>query len=389
MSHSLQNTIRASHIAIGTELTSGQTLNTNSRFIAEHLMAEGIKNQLHIVVPDEKNLILQCFDFISPQSDWIFVYGGLGPTTDDFTRNIVSEWTNKDLRLNESVWQHIQNILNGRGYPVREFQKQQALFPESAQIMENSKGTAHGFHVSAKGKEVFVVPGPPKEVHSVFENYLKNWIRENARTADAQITKIWNTLGLGESEVAYQIENLIKDYNVVVGYRVHLPYVEVKISYLKSQQEQNRTLVDAIDQTLRPIQIYSHKYPYPEFFKSFFQDYVAISLVDEVTQGLILNDFKQWSSDWETKQIAYYNQSAACVFTRSNTLRALPTPTGHLLFSITHDKERQCIPVLLSSQKLNLKFEIPIHTLAKMPIERQPLFIKEMIYKSLTSETLR
>jgi molybdopterin-biosynthesis enzyme MoeA-like protein len=125
---------------------------------------------------------------------------------------MVAEWLGKELILDENVWQHIQNILSGRGFLIRDFQKQQALFPEGARVMENSKGTAHGFHVSGKGKEIFVVPGPPKEVQSVFENYLRTWISSHSQASDSEITEIWNTLGIGESEVAFQIENLIKGY---------------------------------------------------------------------------------------------------------------------------------------------------------------------------------
>ena len=385
----LPTTIRCSHIAIGTELTSGQTLNTNSRVLAEYLQQAGVKNQLHVVVPDANELILKSFDFVAPESDWIFVYGGLGPTTDDFTRNVVSAWCEKRLVLDESVWQHIQNLLNGRGYPVREFQKQQALFPVDAKIMENLKGTAHGFHVQAKGKEIFVLPGPPKEIQSIFETYLKSWIDTHSLTADSQITEIWNTMGLGESEVAFQIDNLIKDCDVVVGYRVHLPYVEVKISYLKSQMEALRPLVQKIQETLQPILIYKNKYPYPDYFKSIFDSYNSISLIDEVTQGGIMADLKSWISQWETKQIAYYNQSSATVFTRFENLPPADSLLGHLLFSVTRKPDSTGdIVVFLNSNKLSIRFEISIEPWLKLPDERRTLFIKEQIYKEIVAKVI-
>ncbi len=379
------STIRSSHIAIGTELTSGQTLNTNSRTIAEILQEAGVKNQLHIVVPDINDLILESFDFVSRHSDWIFVYGGLGPTTDDFTRNVVSEWTKKPLVLNEDVWAHIQNLLNGRGYPVREFQKQQALFPVDSHIMENTKGTAHGFHVQAKGKEIFVLPGPPKEVQSILENYLKKWIETNSQTSDSQITQIWNTMGLGESEVAFQIENLIKAYDVTVGYRVHLPYVEVKISYLKSQSETNKPLVNKIQENLKPILVYKSKYPYPDYFKTLFDSYNSISLIDEATQGGIMADLKSWISQWEAKQIAYFNQSSAMVFTRFENLPPKESLSGHLLFSLTKKTDNNSLVVFLKSHIVSVQFEVNLEPFSKMLEERKPLFLKELIYKEIVA----
>lgn len=374
MTDTTLNTLRACHVAIGTELTSGQTLNSNSRLIAGHLQEAGIKNQVHIVVPDEHTLILESFDFIAPHADWIFVYGGLGPTTDDFTRDVVAQWCGKKLIADETVWQHIQNILNGRNYPIREFQKRQALFPDGARIMENSKGTAHGFHLSAKGKEIFVVPGPPKEVQSVLENYLIPWIQANSASSNSQITEIWNTIGLGESEVAFQIENLVKDYDVVVGYRVHLPYVEVKISYLKSEQPINLPLVNKITETLKPILVYKNIYPYPEYFKSVFNSYSSFILIDEITQGGILSDMKNWIPNWETRRMTYSNQSTSGLSYTSND--------ATLFLSIKKISIGE-IAIVLKSSSYDIHFEINTETVYKMPDERKPLYFKEVVYREL------
>lgn len=377
-------TIRASHIAIGTELTSGQTLNTNSRVIAEFLQEMGIKNQLHIVVPDDRGLVMQSFDFANPHTDWLFVYGGLGPTTDDLTRDMVSDWSGKELVLDEPVWQHIQNILNQRGVVVREFQKHQAMFPLGARIMENTKGTAHGFHLAARGKEIFVLPGPPKEVQSVFENYLRPWIQNNSQVSDSEITEVWNTMGLGESDVAYQIENLVKGHDVVVGYRVHIPYVEVKISYLKSQAEKNRPLVAAIEKTLTPILVYKNKYPYPEFFKSFFETRPALTLIDEITQGGILTDLKLWIGQWENKTVAYFNHPVSPLLIPKSSL-----PEHIAWISITRSATQNAINVILKSGALELDFDISLDPFTKTLAERKPTVFKEVIYQQLMAKILK
>lgn len=366
------STIRSSHIAIGTELTSGQTLNTNSRTIAEYLQIRGVKNQVHIVTPDTKSLILESFDFVSPHSDWIFVYGGLGPTTDDFTRNVVAEWAQTPLVLDSLVWEHIQNILKGRGYPIRDFQKQQAFFPEGAVIMENSKGTAHGFHLHARGKEIFVLPGPPKEVQSILENYLKNWIDNHSQTSDSQITEIWNTMGLGESEVAFQIENVIKDFDVTVGYRIHLPYIEVKISYLKSQSQNNSVLVNNIQRTLAPILVYKDKYPYPDFFKNLFAPYPSIMLIDEMTQGGLATDLKNWVPQWENKKITYRNHGTEIALS-----------DDAILLAVTKTSAPDEVDVVIKSRSLNIHFMFRITPVTKLPDERRPLYTKEMVYKEI------
>ncbi len=371
-------TIRASHIVIGTELTSGQTQNTNSRTIAEFLQEMGIKNQMHIVVPDDRKLIMQSFDFADPETDWFFVYGGLGPTTDDFTRDMVSEWSGKNLILNDSVWLHVQNLLRQRGVIVRDFQRQQALFPEGAHVMENSKGTAHGFHLTARGKEIFVLPGPPKEVQSVFENYLRSWVQTHSQTSDSEITEIWNTMGVGESEVAYQVEALVKDYEVVVGYRVHIPYVEVKITYLKSQLQKNRPLVDAISNKLAPILVYKNKYPYPDFFKTFFETRPALTLIDEYSQGGILTDFQKWIGQWDKQTVAYFNHPVSTMLTPKG-----PLPPHMARISITRSQTSNAIAIVVKSDTLELDFEISLEPYVKTVPERKPIVLKEVIYKEL------
>jgi molybdopterin-biosynthesis enzyme MoeA-like protein len=294
---------------------------------------------------------------------------------------MVSEWSGKDLQLDESVWQHIQNILTHRGAIVHDFQKHQAMFPVGAHVMENSKGTAHGFHLNAKSKEIFVLPGPPKEVESILENYLRPWIQKNSIMSDSEITEIWNTMGVGESEIAYLVESLVKDFDVVVGYRVHLPYVEFKITYLKSQQEKNRPLVAAIENALSPILIYKNQYPYQDFFKTFFKTRTALTLIDDVTRGGIFADFKVWIDQWDKQTVAYFNHPVSSQLTAPIPPNGI-IPMSMAWISVTHDSQNT-VKVVLKSDDLELDFEISTEPYAKTSVERKPLILKEVIYRQL------
>lgn len=357
--------LRASHIAVGSELTSGQTLNTNSHFLAGHLQKKGVLNQYHLIVPDNKEMIKKTLSLCSAESDWIFVYGGLGPTTDDFTRNIVAEWTGLNLEFHEPTWSYIQNYLKGRNYPVREFQRQQAFFPAGSTIMENSKGTAHGFCFPWKDKVFFILPGPPKEIQSICDNFLFQYIQDHTKDLNQWLTYTWNTLGLGESEVANKIEKEIQNYQIEVGYRVHIPYVEVKVSFFQEEFEKNKSLLENIDKVLAPILAYKQEAPFKDFFVKKLHDIKEFEIQDNYTPGLIYEDLKKWNALPKSQKFIF-----------SNHLHQTQLENYLIIKKISEEK----VSLDIQLNHKSLKHEIDALPVLNLPIERQILFIKEKIY---------
>lgn len=255
--------MKASILAVGTEITTGQILNKNASWISAQLKVAGIQVSMHITVPDDRQLILDALALAEKQSDLIFVTGGLGPTSDDFTRELISAWTDKKLVFHEPSWQHINERLKSRGFVVRDIQKQQCYFPEGALILKNIEGTANGFYLetskASKVKKVFVLPGPPREIESIWKDHVSAWLSENTKGLDKLITKAWDTMGVGESDVAAKVENALtgrpESKTFDVGYRVHLPYVEVKLSYLETEASLWKPYVDKVDSLLEEITI--------------------------------------------------------------------------------------------------------------------------------------
>src|SRR6185312_1777937 len=129
-SHHKGSNMKTSILSIGTELTSGQILNSNAQWIAARLKDFGVLNSLQLTVPDERDQMLRGLEYCAQDIDVIFITGGLGPTTDDFTRLIIAEWSGKKLLWNEESWQHIVQRLSSRGRDIKDIQKQQAYFPE-------------------------------------------------------------------------------------------------------------------------------------------------------------------------------------------------------------------------------------------------------------------
>lgn len=252
--------MKAAVLGIGTELTYGQIINKNAPWISERLKKFGFLTDFHLTVPDDRTLILQSLDFLKTQHcQLIFLTGGLGPTSDDFTREIISQWTHKKLIFNDSAWAHVVQTLEQRGIQAREIQKQQCYFPETATVLNNRVGTAQGFYLQHDDTHFFILPGPPREINSIWMDFIQAWLQQKSLDLkiDKLITMSWDTLGWPESEVATAVEDLFKNSNPKpeIGYRVHLPYVEVKISYLESQKELFLVETQKLEQILKPITI--------------------------------------------------------------------------------------------------------------------------------------
>lgn len=255
--------MKASVLAIGTELTNGQILNKNATAISQKLNAFGLQTDLHLTVPDNHKLMLESMRYLESQSDLIFITGGLGPTSDDFTRDVVAKWVGKPLQFNEESWQQIVNRLSARGMQVREIQRQQCFFPEGCEILKNKEGTANAFYLRHKFTErelhVFILPGPPREIENIWSDYIHTWLVENTKGLNKKVTKAWDTLGVGESDVALMVEEVLAQFSksrqLEIGYRVHLPYVEVKISYDENQSAVFHEILLQLDTKLKHITI--------------------------------------------------------------------------------------------------------------------------------------
>ena len=242
--------MKAAILGVGTELTDGQIVNRNASWISKKLKKLGLLTATHAVVPDDRELILKSLDFCTTHADVIFVTGGLGPTSDDFTRELITQWTGLELEFHEASWKHVQDRLNSRGYVVKDIQRQQCYFPKSSVVLENPEGTANGFRVEAKSKTFIVLPGPPREIEAIWNSSLQSYIQSITTGLDAHVTLLWETMGLGESDVAVIVEEVLKNTDVDRGYRVHLPYVEVKLMFPESKRTSLEKVIADLDQAL-------------------------------------------------------------------------------------------------------------------------------------------
>lgn len=244
--------MRSCVLAVGTEITDGQIINRNASWLSAKVKGLGARSVLHLAVPDDRARILAALFQAEAESDLLFVTGGLGPTSDDFTRDLIAEWAGRPLRFSDEAWRLVTERLTSRGYPVQEFQKQQCLFPTDARLLWNSQGTAHAFALEVRGKQVFVLPGPPREIDAVWRDHIEAELRTLLSGTDPVLTRSWDLLGLGESQVAALVEPLVNGRDLEIGYRVHLPYVEFKLSAPRSRKAELDRAANSIEEALSP-----------------------------------------------------------------------------------------------------------------------------------------
>lgn len=255
--------MKASILAIGSELTTGQIINKNATTLSRKLKDLGVVITTHLTVPDDKQIILNSLKFLESQlnenGDLLFVTGGLGPTSDDFTRDVLAEWAGAEMIFDPSSWERITQRLTSRGYKVHEMQKQQCYFPKNAKILFNSEGTANAFKFSIDKKTVYVLPGPPREIEAIWKEHILADLTEKTKNLDKQIIRSWDTIGVPEAEVAYAVEEALKDrpahHGLVIGYRVHQPYVEVKLSFSPANIALWAPWIKKVDDVLKNITV--------------------------------------------------------------------------------------------------------------------------------------
>lgn len=383
--------MKAVVLGIGTELTQGQIVNKNASWISQKLKQLGLLTEAHLVVPDDRPLILKSLKFIedclSQNSESIlFVTGGLGPTSDDFTRDLIAEWMGLSLEFHEPSWQHVVKALESRGLTAKEIQRQQCFFPKEAWVLENSAGTANGFYLQYKNIHVFILPGPPREIEALWTDHLHQWLTKKTTSLniDPHLTLSWDTMGWPESEVATVTEKVLNNISGIdIGYRVHLPYVEVKLSFFKSQRSRLNSKIEELEMALSSITISKDGDDVVELLSTILkQQNYRIIVQDQYTKYYLLNRCLQafknrgleilWDNSTHDQSAQFTNTGNKDVFLR--------------LERISQHSCRLGISVGYTNQTLVLESPYKINSMA----ERSQQYISEKallhLYKVLKSK---
>ncbi len=211
--------IFCSVITIGDELLIGQTIDTNSAWMAQQLNAIGIPVLRRVAVADERDAIYTALEEESRKADILLITGGLGPTSDDITKSVLCEYFGAELVVNEEALENVKRFFSSRGAAILEPNLQQAMVPDNCTPILNKRGTAPGMWFEKDGKIFVSMPGVPHEMKGIMTDYVLPRLQQEFRLPVIQ-HKTLITVGMGESFVAERLKEFEKNLpgNIKLAY---------------------------------------------------------------------------------------------------------------------------------------------------------------------------
>ncbi len=194
-------------LCIGTELLMGNTVNTNATYIAKGLAQNGINVYHQAVVGDNPQRLKESLDLAFSRSDIVITTGGLGPTYDDLSKETIAAWFGKELVLHEESLRHIEDFFQRLGREMTANNRKQAMMPQDCTVFPNPNGTAPGCAIEKDGKVAFMLPGPPREMRPMFDNYVIPYLQKDSDTV--LVSKMIHLFGIGESMLEHKLHDIM------------------------------------------------------------------------------------------------------------------------------------------------------------------------------------
>jgi nicotinamide-nucleotide amidase len=235
-------------LSTGTELTRGELVNTNVAWLSERLTALGASVVEHVVVDDDRERIESALRRLSEFADVIISTGGLGPTTDDLTTEVVAKTLGASLFRDEPSIEKMKRRFEKFGRVMSPSNEKQAYFPIGATVLSNDQGTAPGFSVKLGKSMLYVLPGVPREMKPMVEEHIAKALGFVRTSAQIHL----RSFGLPESTLGDKLAGLEEAYpGVVIGYRAHFPEVEVKVFAQAASEDEAHALAERVATIVR------------------------------------------------------------------------------------------------------------------------------------------
>lgn len=226
-------------ITIGDELLIGQTIDTNSAWMAQQLNALGISVLRRIAIADDRDAIIDALNEEIPRSDFLLITGGLGPTADDITKPVLAEYFGGKMVIDEAVLAHVQSIFLKRNRPMLERNTRQAEVPDCCEVLFNKLGTAPGMWFEQREKVIVSMPGVPFEMMHIMEDSVLPRLRQRL-TGNAIVHRSIVTAGEGESFLAENIRDLEEALPAYIklAYLPHAGMVRLRLTGIANDELQ-------------------------------------------------------------------------------------------------------------------------------------------------------
>lgn len=201
--------MKAEIIAVGTELLLGQIVNTNAQEISVKLAELGVDVYFQTVVGDNAARLRQAIQIGRARSDLLLFTGGLGPTQDDLTKDVLAEYLGRKILIHEPSMRAIEEMFLSRGIAMVESNQKQAFMIEGSDPLHNATGLAVGNALKADGTLYMLLPGPPKEMRPMLEGPGREWLQSMMNDEKPLFSRLLKFAGIGESNLEAKLIDLI------------------------------------------------------------------------------------------------------------------------------------------------------------------------------------
>ena len=239
-------------LSVGTELLLGSTVNLDAQLLSQKLSALGLNVFYHTVVGDNPARLEQAVDIARSRADIIITTGGLGPTCDDLTKQILARAFGRQLIFHSDIADELRAWFSRRGQTMPENNLQQAMLPENCTIFPNERGTAPGCAFESDGKHVLMLPGPPSECMDMFEKQARPYLA--SLSEGVILSRTLKIFGMGESA----LESLLRDEMNAMTNPTLAPYAkegecELRITAKADTEDTARAMLDPVEEKLRTL----------------------------------------------------------------------------------------------------------------------------------------
>jgi nicotinamide-nucleotide amidase len=212
-------------LTIGDELLRGEIIDSNKSFLSERLLQLDVHTRFHSSVLDDPADMTDAFLRAADRCDVVLVSGGLGPTRDDLTIEVLARTFGRDLRLDEPTLAKMRAFFERFGREMSPSNEKQAWLPEGAEVLPNPVGTAPGCMLEAESAVFFCLPGVPSELRVMMDEQVLPRIAKRARPVGGAVVRacLLRTFGMGESTLEDELADIARDDHVALGFRTAFP----------------------------------------------------------------------------------------------------------------------------------------------------------------------
>lgn len=245
--------MQAEMIAVGTELLLGQIVNTNAQYLSQQLALLGIDVYYQTVVGDNPNRVREVIQTAGSRADVVLLTGGLGPTMDDLTKDVLAEMLGRKLIIHEPSMKKIEKLFTDSQAHRVESNRRQANWIEGSDALDNEAGLAVGNALMVDGTAYILLPGPPKEMKPMFDKQVIPWLERNVfQHRESLHTRMLKFAGIGESLLENKLIDLIEEQSdpTIAPYAKE-GEVLIRLATKSESTEEANAKLDALEAVIR------------------------------------------------------------------------------------------------------------------------------------------